>query len=734
MKELRVCGADKYAERGKNMNLKNTYIKAAESGSDFIKTFCYCSGRQVLDEGVFDGTYITRGRNCMGQITPEGHLANETESPAEQSAFLVEINGELLTGNWEAESFEKAADESGLQGEAEVYVLKLYDSKAQTGVTVYTRLDGSDFIARWLKIENRGDKPIALTRLAPYAGMVWDHSHVPEAVPNPHEEFAVAYNHTKIQLHEGDFYFENADGVTHVFSDFGKSGWGRPAAWLRNRINGETLVCEYATSGNWELNTETVPESERAKMSMDIGMLTIPGEALWVLMPGESVESPAVHFGLFRRSDDEIVQATHAYVRNTILPPLPAGVPVMEIEANHRGYLCDKESEEGINADIDVAKQAGCELYVVDAGWYGWGEVNRWWGVTGDWQAGPWLKNGLEPVSQHAHDNGMRFGLWAEIEACGRLSKLHRDHPDWSISRYGETFNNGCALDLANPEVENFCYSEISRMVEQYKLDMYRLDHNHNTGLGGTREVNGFTENTSWHYYEAFKRIFKKLRVKYPGLVLQNCASGGGRLDWGTMSLFHNAELSDWMRLPRGMRSLSGVTMSLPPEILLRTFGTETGNMMCDGDLAAQLMGCMICRPIFRGIAPDLDSWSPYLKDMMAHHTGLFKNFIRPLMENCLVYHHTPFQPVMVPATLTVLEYVSADKNKGLIAAFSGNGEGAGEHIIYPRGVDRGAMYLVTFDSSGESAEVNGFELRNNGLRIRLAQAQCSELVMFERI
>ncbi len=716
------------------MNQMKSYIKATEGGLDFIKTYCYASGRQVLDEGLFDGTYINRGRNCMGQITPEGHLANAAESPTEQSAFLVEINGELLTGNWQVEGFEKAADESGLQGEAEVFALKLYDPAALIGVTVYTRLDGSDFVARWLKIENRGFKVAALTRLAPYAGIVWNHRHVPEAVPNPHEEFAVAYNHIKVQLHEGDFYFENADGVTRVFSDFGKSGWGRPAAWLRNNINDETLVCEYAFSGNWELNTETMPESERAVMSMDIGMLTLPDEAICVLMPGESVESPAVHFGLFRGSDDEIVQATHAYVRNTVLPPLPAGVPVTEIEANHRGYLCDCESEEGIKADMDIAKQAGCELYVVDAGWYGWGEVNRWWEVTGDWQAGPWLKNGLEPISQYAHDNGMRFGLWAEIEACGKLSKLRRDHPDWSITRHGETFNDGRPLDLANPAVENFCYNEISRMVEQYSLDMYRLDHNHNIGLGGTREVEGFTENTSWRYYEAFKRVFKKLRMNYPGLVLQNCASGGGRLDWGTMSLFHNTELSDWMRLPRGMRTLNGVTMSLPPEILLRTFGTETGDMMCDGDLAAQLIGCMICRPIFRGIAPDLDRFSPYLQEKIDHYTGLFKRFTRPLMKNCLVYHHTPFQPVLVPAKLTVLEYASADKSKVLIAAFSGNGEGAGEHVIYPRGIDRGAAYKVTFDNTGEGIEISGFTLRKNGLHICLAQAQCSELVLLERI
>ena len=82
------------------------------------------------------------------------------------------------------------------------------------------------------------------------------------------------------------------------------------------------------------------------------------------------------------------------------------------------------------------------------------------------------------------------------------------------------------------------------------------------------------TEDLTWRYYDNLYAMFDRLRARFPRVVFQNCAGGGGRLDWGTMARFHTVELSDWMRLPRGVKILNGVTMSLPPEALLRTFGT----------------------------------------------------------------------------------------------------------------------------------------------------------------
>ena len=76
--------------------------------------------------------------------------------------------------------------------------------------------------------------------------------------------------------------------------------------------------------------------------------------------------------------------------------------------------------EAGIRNEIDIAADLGAEVFVVDAGWYG-PDPNRWWNNVGDWQAGSWLPNDLYPIIDHAHNKGMLFGLWVEIESIGIL-------------------------------------------------------------------------------------------------------------------------------------------------------------------------------------------------------------------------------------------------------------------------------------------------------------------------
>ena len=92
-------------------------------------------------------------------------------------------------------------------------------------------------------------------------------------------------------------------------------------------------------------------------------------------MPARRSSTPAVHLALFQADTDAIVQATHDHVRHVVMPAQVPGRHV-EIEANHRGYLCDRENVPDIRKDIDVAASVGAEMYVIDAGWYG-NEPNR---------------------------------------------------------------------------------------------------------------------------------------------------------------------------------------------------------------------------------------------------------------------------------------------------------------------------------------------------------------------
>jgi len=706
----------------------------------------FVSGGLVYDETFAEGRLMTRYWNPNGQVWPEMHYAGLAWAPEQPAdVFQLSIDGRDLTAGWEWVDGEVASDTSRWRcragGQCTHSVVRLRHAVAGIEARVHTRLDGSPFLIRWLEIVNLNHEAVGITAVAPFSGMLWSHRYEEHLPPSAAGPFELAFNHRFNWGEEGDFWFEPvAEGCKVVDGGkFGRSGWGRPAFWARNLCNGQTFVCELAWGGNYEFTLDyqrtDVTDSGRKNGALFFRMgLSGYDQALRVLDPGEMVETPAVHLALFQADTDAIVQAIHDHVRHVVMPAQIPGRHV-EVEANHRGYLCDRENVADILKDVDVAAAVGAEMYVIDAGWYG-NEPNQWWNNTGDWHDGPWMTEGggLKAVADHAHARGMTFGLWVEIEAVGANSTLKQEHPDWLLTRDGEPIANARALDLTNTAVAQFVESEIDRLIRAYDLDMYRIDHNHCLHPAGNRQYAGFTEDLTWRYYDTFYAVFDCLRAKYPSLVFQNCAGGGGRLDWGTLSRFHNTELSDWMRLPRGLRILNGVTMSLPPEILLRTFGTEVPEHVLEGDLDTQLRLCF-SRIIFRGIAPSLEELTPYLKDRITHYLDIYKGHIRPIMEaGARVFHHTPFQPIFAPAPWCVLEYAHPDGSAAVIALYRTSAGGADEFLLKPHGLNPAATYAITSDNSGHTIELPGYELATRGVPVRLETALTSELVLYQRV
>jgi len=715
----------------------------------------YMSGRVVLDEAFMNGRLCTRYWNSNGQVWPEMHY-DKLLWHADQAAdaLRLAVNGQDLASGFVLESTNIEADTSiyrrrkSSNGRSLPFshsVVTLAHQDAGVGVKVHTRLDGSRFIIRWLEISNRNRESIGITEAAPFSGLLWTHRYEEHLPPGCASPFELAYNHTFEWGREGDFWFEPLPDGRKVVNGGkkGRSGWGRPAFWARNICNGETFVCELAWGGNYEFGLDcrlkasnwswqqVQPTSRSAELYFRMG-LSGTDNVLRVVDPGETINTPAVHVALFHEDTDAIVQATHDHVRHVVMPAQVPGRHV-EIEANHRGYLCDRENVPDIKKDIDVAASLGVDMYVIDAGWYG-NEPNKWWNNVGDWHDGKWMAKGggLKAVVDHAHRRGLRFGLWVEIEAVGANSTIKKEHPDWVLKRNGEPIAQGRALDITQPAVAKWMDGEIRRLIRTYKLDMYRIDHNHCMAPAGNRQYKGFTEDLTWRYYDNFCAMLDRLRNDFPKVVFQNCAGGGGRLDWGTMSRFHNTELSDWMRMPRGVKILNGVTMSLPPEILLRTFGTEVGEHVLDGDVDTQLRHCF-CRLIFRGIAPSMDDLTPYLRERIEHYIALYRKVIRPVMADGLVFHHTPYLPLAGHTPWCVLEYSERNARRSVAALFHTSATGPREFVLKPRGLNPAFEYQVTLDNSGRSFRMSGCELMNAGLAIQLESTLRSELIVLER-
>ena len=709
----------------------------------------HVSGKVVFEEELSKGRLVTRYWSAGGQIWPDMHLDNQVWRVDEQAdTFVVGIDGRELSGGWEWVEAVETPDPGDFRGAGRAVrhsVIRLQHKATQIEAAVHTRIDGGPFLIRWLEITNRAGHSQAITEAAPWAGALWNHRAGENLAENDSNPFLVAWNHRRQQINEGDFWFQEIAPGYRLIEDNGRqgrSGFSRPAFWARNRHNGQTVVCELGWGGNWVFSLDHTSNFSADRASQQCwhprshGLFFRMGlaghsAALRVLKPGETARTPAAHLGFFQEDDDAIVHACHDHVLNVVTPEQIAGRTI-EIEANHRGYHCDRETEEGLKRDVEVARAVGTEVYTVDAGWYG-RPPNQWWNAVGDWDAGPWLPNGLEPVVEHARKQGMRFGLWAEIEAAGAHSALKEKHPDWLMTHNGQLVANGRALDLSKPEVAAWCESEVDRLIRRYKLDLYRLDHNHSLLPMGNREVDGIVEDLGWRYYEAFDCMFKNLAEKHPGVVFQNCASGGGRLDWGTMHRFHNAELSDCIRQPRSLKILNGLTMSLPPALLMRTYGTEASELVLDADIDTQLRAALICRPIFRGIAPTVDELTPWLNERIAHHLEIFNKVLRPLLLDGRLFHHTPFLPIHRADSWVVLEYAGTARDRAAVALFRQAPVGEDIFLLRPRGLNPANSYRMRSENHGWSVNVTGAELAQ-GLPVLLERVMSSELLVFEAL
>lgn len=705
----------------------------------------FSSGLTVCDEELRHGRWVSRYWESSGQIVADIQIEAERQlmDALPVDAFKLEMEGQELSGTWKwvGASQSETQNRKGL-----LVTVELESNVRPIRVKVQTLLGGGPVMVRWLEVSNTADHPTAISNVSPWAGQLWHTPDFAEKLPPDSEDvYDVGYAQYSKWGYEGALRFDPVINETKIISgERGKSGWGHPTFFARNNATGEWFAASLAWSGNWKIRVtskiETSPVNRsdsvdrpvnEARLFFDMGPNSVDA-ALRVIDPGETVKTPETHILCMKADLDQVVQALLNHVRRDVLPP-PPSEHVFDVEANHRGYIVDHETEAGIEREIDMAADIGAETFLIDAGWYG-PEPNRWYQNVGDWYAGAWLPNDIQPIREYARKKGLRFGLWVEIEGTGAASKLRKEHPDWILTRDGQPIANGRHLDVGNPVVAKWMESEIARIITKYDLDVFRIDYNMSTEEDGNQMREGFVENSSWRHVENLYAMFDRLRLQFPHVIFQNCAGGGGRLDWGILHRFDNTELSDWMRGPRGVKILNGMTWLLPPEILLRTFGTEVPDLAGDGDIDYQMRQVEMSLPIFRGIAPSPTELNPILRNKIRAGVDLYKDELRPILRDSLVYHHTPLTPYMSESPWLVLEYADPNKRRSVATLFRTSNFGDPVYHFVPRGLDSSVTYMVTFENRSEKVELSGAQLMREGVPVRLETTGTSEMLLFESL
>ncbi|MFJ9908761.1 glycoside hydrolase family 36 protein [Streptomyces sp. NPDC101152] len=196
---------------------------------------------------------------------------------------------------------------------------------------------------------------------------------------------------------------------------------------------------------------------------------------------------------------------------------------------------------------IEAASTAGAEVFVIDAGWYD-DDAQGWWDAVGAWEpAGRRFPGGIQEVLDAIRQHGMTPGLWLEPEVVGVRSPLARTLPDEAFFRRGGirlTEHGRHHLDLRHPAARAHLDRVLDRIVGEWGVGYLKLDYNINIGPGTENGTESAGAGLLGHH-RAHLDWLASLLDRHPGLVLENCGSGGLRMDYAQLSVAQLQSTSD---------------------------------------------------------------------------------------------------------------------------------------------------------------------------------------------
>lgn len=309
-----------------------------------------------------------------------------------------------------------------------------------------------------------------------------------------------------------------------------------PFLALEDSESGQVTAIQLYVGASWQMEI-SVKESE---------LLTVTGGlpdrelGHWTrkVAPGESFSTPQA----------VIAQGENLYqaCRKLVEAQHPAISPVddhMGIVFNEFCTTWGNPTLENLKQIADRLEGKGVQFLVIDCGWYGHGDA--WPQSVGDWDVNPErLPGGLKEAADYIRSKGMIPGLWFELESVGPTSSHYNDR-EHLVKRDGLPLTVGGRRfwDMEDPWVVDYLTEKVIGQLKAGGFGYIKVDYNETMGMGvdgGDSLGDGLQRKV-----EASRRFFQKIREEIPGIVIENCSSGGHRLTPAFMELVSQASFSD---------------------------------------------------------------------------------------------------------------------------------------------------------------------------------------------
>lgn len=383
--------------------------------------------------------------------------------------------------------------------------------------TVFPRYAAVEWI---LRFENTGSKDTPIL----------------ESIQAIDTQLATGYSPTPVVLHQlsGDVCGEQSFVPFDAALEPGKSiilapNGGRSSngafPFFNAEYNGRGVIAAIGWSGQWKAGFVRYPTGPtRFFAGLEQTHLT--------LHPGEQIRSPRILVMPWK--GDRI--AAHQRFRRLLLfeyapkqNDRPLRLPIaLQCFDRYVNSIPEWSTEAGQLRAIHATHDIGCDTHWFDAGWFLGGFPEG----AGNWFCKPEFPNGLKPLSDLCHSLGLKFLLWFEPERVVAGTAIAKEHPEFVLGG-----GKGGLFNLGDPAARRWLTDLLSTRISEFGLDTYRNDFNIDP-LGFWRgndapDRQGISE---IRYVEGLYAMWDELRVRHPGLWIDNCASGGRRIDLETLS------------------------------------------------------------------------------------------------------------------------------------------------------------------------------------------------------
>ena len=472
-----------------------------------------------------------------GGLWSEAYPAFGAECGGNTALDVTHANGNMST------ELVYVGDSQTNETNATVYTFSMRDKHYDLEVDVcYRAYTNCDVIETWSVIRNKEKKGILLDKYASgflpvRQGDCW--------VSHEHGSWGAEAEISEQPLQAGVFELHDMSGARNAFTS-------RPNIMIsldgKPRENGgRTIGAVLCWSGNYRITIDTQDKTlHRLIAGID------DSHAAYPLARGEVFTTPVLAFTYSVEGMGGVSRSYHRWARRT--DKVHHGTQLRKILLNSWEGVYLNVNQAGMEKMMDGVKTLGGELFVMDDGWFG-GKYKR---SVDDCALGDWVTDtdklplGIPALERAAADRGLKWGIWIEPEMTNTKSELYEKHPDWIICHPDRTPRLGrggtqVILDMSNPEVQDFVFSIVDRIMTETPATYYiKWDCNCDINTFGSHYLDAASQNRLYvDYHLGLRKTLERIRAKYPDLVIQCCASGGGRVNYGLMPYFDEFWCSD---------------------------------------------------------------------------------------------------------------------------------------------------------------------------------------------